>query len=169
MRAKASNRSEPDIWSNWQTLSQGPGRFETALGRERFNGSDVSLYGVYRFQLRVKAPPVPVASDGTSGGGAAANTVQPAAGLSALQLVAYFENGIMSIPQIFDGRNTIHFRLKDASKLDGPLAVTWRYQTPAGEREHHKVLNASDFQANEAAYVLDAPDLIRCNALQVAY
>jgi hypothetical protein len=169
LRAKASNRSEPDVWSNWQKLSQGPGRFETALGRERFNGSDVSLYGVYRFQLRVNAAAGPLAPDGTSGAGAPANSLQTPAGLSALHLVAYFENGIMSIPQIFEGRNTIHFRLKDAAKLDGPLAVTWRYQTPAGEREHQKLLQASDFQANEAVYVLDAPDLIRCNSLQVAY
>jgi hypothetical protein len=155
LQAKASGRAAPDVWSAWQTLSEGPGRFEIALGRERFNGRDVSLHGVYRFQVRVK-----VSSGNPSHG---------ASGLSALQLEAYFENGIMSIPQIFAGRNTVHFTLNDSSKLDGPVAVTYRYQTPAGAREHRKVVEASEFRNNQAVYVLDAPGLIRCNSLEVAY
>jgi hypothetical protein len=171
MRAKASNLTEPDVWSPWQTLSRGPGRFEVALGRERFNGRDVSLHGVYRFQIRVR-----VVSGSTASGSRAAsarialgNNDAAPAGLSALQLVAYFENGIMSIPQVFAGRNTVHFKLNDASKLQGPIAVTYGYQTEQGSREHRQVLQASDFRDNEAAYSLDAPGLIRCNSLEVAY
>jgi hypothetical protein len=75
----------------------------------------------------------------------------------------------MSIPQIFEGRNTVHVELNDSAKLSGPLEVTYRYQTPSGERKHRKVLQVSDFRNGEAAYVLDAPDLIRCNSLEVAY
>jgi hypothetical protein len=162
LRAKAASRAEPpDVWSPWQTLSQGSGRFAVALGRERFNGRDVSLHGVYRFQVRVKA---------ASGGGTDSKGSRGAgSGLSALQLEAYFENGVMSIPQIFEGRNTVHFKLNGSSKVSGPIEVTYRYQTPAGEREHRKVLQPSDLHGNEAAYVLDAPGLIRCNSLTVAY
>ncbi len=168
LRAKSSNRSQPDVWSEWQTLSQGHGPFEAMLGRERYNGRDVSLHGVYRFQVRVKAT---AASTGTSGssGSATHSSSAAAAGLNALQLVAYFENGIMSIPQIFDGRNTIHFRLNDAAKLDGPVVVTYHYQTPSGERENRKLLQPADFHDNEATYILEAPGLIRCNSLEVAY
>jgi hypothetical protein len=162
LRAKAASRAEPpDVWSPWQTLSQGPGRFAVALGRERFNGRDVSLHGVYRFQVRVKTASL--------GGSAPKGSRGAAAGLSALQLEAYFENGVMSIPQIFEGRNTIRFKLNGSSKVSGPIEVTYRYQTPVGEREHRKVLRQADLQGNEAAYVLDAPDLIRCNSLTVAY
>jgi hypothetical protein len=152
LRAKASNRREPDFWSEWQSLSRTPGRFEVALGRERFNGKDVSLHGVYRFQLRVK-----VAGGGT------------ASGLSALQLTAHFENGVMSIPQIFEGLNTVRFKVNDGSKLNGPIEVIYRYETAAGERSHRQVLQPSDFRGNEAAYVVDAPGLIRCNSLAVVY
>ncbi len=150
--AKASNRSEPDLWSPWQTLSERPGAFEVALGRERFNGKDVSIHGVYRFQLRVKAA-----------GGAETS------GLSDLKLTAYFENGIMSIPQIFEGRNTVHFRLNDSSKLSGLVEVTYRYETAAGEKTHRQVLKPSDFQSNVATYVVNAPGLIRGKSLAVSY
>jgi hypothetical protein len=92
-----------------------------------------------------------------------------ASGLSALQLVAYFENGIMSIPQIFEGRNTVRFKVNDSSKLNAPIEVTYRYETPAGERKHHQVLQPADFRGNEASYVIDAPGLIRCNSLAVVY
>lgn len=179
LRAKASNRTEPDVWSQWQALSRGPGRFEVALGRERFNGKDISLHGVYRFQVRVNvaagstsssSKPNSSVSDGSASNGSAAQGSRGAsAGLSALQLVAYFENGIMSIPQIFEGRNTIHFKLNDSKKLKEPVEVTYRYQTPAGEREHRKVLQPSNFRDSETTYVLDAPGLIRCNSLTVAY
>jgi hypothetical protein len=172
LRAKASNRSEPDRWSPWQTLANKPGNFEIVLGRERYNGKDVSIHGVYRFQVRVRIDES-AAPNGVSGGsssGSSPKENRPAtAGLNALQLEAYFENGIMSIPQIFEGRNTVHFQLRDSSKLDGPIAVTYKYQTPTGEREHRKLLRASDFRGNEATYSIDAPDLIRCNSLAIAY
>jgi hypothetical protein len=176
LRAKANSDADPEVWSPWQTLSQGPGRFAVALGRERFNGSDVSLHGVYHFQVRVKTAAGAASSStssGGSGGAAKAGAVSKgslgAAGLSALQLEAYFENGIMSIPQIFEGRNTVQFTLNDRSRVSGPIEVTYRYQTPAGEREHRQVLRASDLQSNQAVYVLDAPGLLRCNSLTVAY
>jgi len=102
--------------------------------------------GVYRFQIR-----------------------GPAAGLTALKLVLYFENGIMSIPQIFAGRNTIHFKVHDAASLKRPVRVTYRYQTSVGERAHTQDLTSKDFHGNIATYEIDAPGRVRCNSLTIAY
>jgi len=102
--------------------------------------------GVYRFQIR----------------GAARS-------LRALELEAYFENGIMSIPQIFSGRNKMHFQVRDATVITRPLTVTYRYQTADGERMHTHRLARSDFSGNVAAYEIDAPGLERCNSLTIAY
>ncbi len=155
LQAKATNMSQPDVWSEWESVHSGPGKFSVALGRERFNGTNVSIHGVYRFQVRVLAAANPARS-------------QPA-GLSALRLELYFENGIMSIPQIFAGRNTIHFKLRDASALKGPVKVIYRYQTAQGEKRHEQTLQAADFRQDTATYQIDAPGLIRCNSLSIAY
>ncbi|MCP5120465.1 MAG: hypothetical protein GY953_57460, partial [bacterium] len=120
LQSKPRNARQPDVWSEWQMLATSPGGFSVPLGRERFNGKDVSIHGVYRFQLR-------------------------AAGASTLKLTAFFENGIMSIPQIFDGSNTIRFKVKDSAQVDGPIQVTYRYQTASGEKRHEKALKPSDF------------------------
>jgi hypothetical protein len=102
--------------------------------------------GAYRLQIR----------------GAAAN-------LATLKLELYFETGIMSIPQIFAGRNTIHFKVRDAASIQRPVTVTYRYQTADGERVHTRTLASADLHANVATYEIDAPGLVRCNSLTIAY
>ncbi len=155
LRAKAANDEEPEVWSKWDVLHRGPGAFTSGLGRERFNGRDASIHGVYRFQVRIAV-------------GANPGRTAPA-GLARLKLTAHFENGIMSIPQIFAGRNEIRFKVRDASRIRGPIRVTYRYQTAAGEKQHTRVLNAADFHSNVASYSFDAPALTRCNSLAVVY
>ena len=154
LQAKPLNEAEPDVWSDWQPLRQGPGKFRAPLGRVRHNGRDVSIHGAYRFQLRLSVDP----ASGTD-----------AAGLAALRLEAWFECGIMSIPQIFAGANTIRFKLRDAAALRGPVTVTYRYETAEGERSHRRVLSTADFRGNEAVYDLDAPGLLRCKSLLIEH
>ena len=48
----------------------------------------------------------------------------------------------MSIPRIVAGDNTIRFKVADASKIQGPITVSYRYQTGAGEKSHVQVLRA---------------------------
>ena len=93
----------------------------------------------------------------------------PARSLKALELEVYFENGIMSIPQIFAGRNTIHFKVRDAAAILRPVTVTYRYQTADGERAHTQALARRDFDGKIATYEIDAPGLERCNSLTIAY
>lgn len=155
LRAKAADESVPDVWSRWQTLHSGPGRAAAELGRPRFNGRDVSIHGAYRFQIRVAVNPQ-------------AGRTAPT-GLSGLDLELYFENGIMSIPQIFAGANTIQFQLYDAAQLRGPMRVTYTYQTAGGEKSHTQVLHARDFHTNVARYSFNAPGLVRCKSLSIRY
>jgi hypothetical protein len=152
---KRSHVAEPDVWSEWQTLSRDPGRRRIELGRPRFNGKDNSIHGVYRFQVRVAVD---------------TDAVRTApAGLSALRLDLYFENGIMSIPQIFAGRNVMRFRVRDAASLSGPVEVVYRYQTDAGARSVKRSLKQVEFRNNEAVWTMDAPGLIRCDSVSVSY
>jgi len=155
LRAKAASESAPDVWSPWQTLCSGPGRATVELGRPRFNGEDTSIHGVYRFQIRVAVKP--------------RTSRRTPAGLSGLRFELYFENGIMSIPQIFAGANLIQFKLRDAAELRGPVRITYTYQTAEGEKSHTQILRAVDFHANVARYSLNAPGLVRCKSLSIAY
>ena len=155
LQAKAASESLPDAWSDWQKLVSGPGRSTIELGRPRFNGSDVSIHGVYRFQVRVSVSPQP------------GRTSPP--GLSALNLELYFENGIMSIPQIFAGANAMQFKLHDAAQLRGPVQVTYTYQGADGEKSATRTLHPADFHSDVARYSLNAPGLIRCKSLTIAY
>ena len=154
LQAKPRNESEPERWSAWDVVRQGPGQFTIPVGRERFNGKDASIYGTYRFQVRVTV-------------GSNPDRRKPA-GLSRLRISTAFENGIMSIPQIFAGRNVIHFKVRDASPIDGEVRVTYRYQTAAGEKENTRILRAADFSNGMANYTVDAPGLVRCNSLAIA-
>jgi hypothetical protein len=155
LQPKPRDRTEPDLWSDWQTLHSGAGTFRASLGRERYNGSDVGLHGVYRFQIRFSL---------------SANAArQQETGLGRLKLEAYFENGIMSIPRIVDGHNIVRFKVKDASKVRGPVTVIYRYQTSKGERVHEQTLHPEDFQNQVATYRFDAAGLIRCNSLAIRY
>lgn len=155
LQAKTLNESQPDVWSAWDQLHAGTGAFSSALGRERFNGREVSIHGTYHFQVRLRIAPN-------------AGRLDPV-GLKKLRLELFFETGIMSIPQIFAGRNTIHFKVADASKIRGPVEVVYRYQTEKGEQTHRQALRASDFHRNVATYQLEASGLIRCNSLSVSY
>ncbi|HSB14121.1 MAG TPA: hypothetical protein VLE22_06655 [Bryobacteraceae bacterium] len=155
LRSKPQNSGEPDVWSTWDTLYAGPGEFSVPLGKERHNGRQVSIHGVYRFQIRISAQPN-------------AGRRSPA-GLNSLKLGLYFENAIMSIPQIFAGRNTIRFKVRNSSELRGPVTVAYRYQTATGERSHERTLRASDFHDNVASYVIEAPGLERCNSLTIQH
>jgi hypothetical protein len=153
LRAKNSHEGEADVWSEWQSL--GGGNLKTGLGRPRFNGRDVSIHGIYRFQLRVTVDAAP-------------GRTQPA-GLSALKLALDFENGIMSIPRIFAGANTIRFQVRDAKLLQAPVRVTYKYRTASGPKSHVKTLAPADFIDNQATYKLEAPGLIRCDSVSITY
>jgi len=155
LRAKTNSAQDPDVWSEWQTLTSHPGNTGIELGRPRFNGRDVSIHGVYRFQVRVSVKPRPGR--------------QSMPGLNALALELYFENGIMSLPQIFAGQTTVHFKLRDAGALRAPVVVTYRYQTAGGENTHEPVLKHTDFKSGSATYALDAPGLLRCNSIAISY
>jgi hypothetical protein len=146
LEAKARNASEPDQWSAWQPLLPASGVRQAELGRTRFGPSEVSIHGVYRFQLRVRA----------------ADRVK-------LSLKLYFENGIMSIPPLFAGRNTLRLHVASASTLVGPVTVTYRFATAAGERTVSRALRPKDFEGDEAVFVMNAPGLTRCRSVSISY
>ena len=162
--AKPNNLSDPDRWMPWDTIAARPGRFQVRLDRGDAAAGKSSLHGVYRWQLRINL----AESDASlaSGGGE-----QVVAGLRSLRMLGYFENGIMSIPQIFDGRNTVRFKVEDPSLVQGEIMVTYRWQTAGGEREHNQRIVPGEmfYRDNEAVYTIDAPGLIRCNSLTISY
>jgi len=155
LQAKPKSESDPDTWSSWQDIASGPGVFKVELGRPRFIARDVSIHGVYRFQIRLSVSPNQRRS-------------RPV-GLSSLRLEAWFENGLMSIPRLFSGNNTIHFKVTDSKALTAPVTVTYAYQTESGEVQNRKILKPGDFQANTATYQIAAPGLKRCNWLKISY
>jgi hypothetical protein len=144
LRAKATRRDEPDAWSAWDTVHQGPGKFSVELGRPRFDGRRVSIHGVYRFQVRVR-------------------------GANAYRLETWFENNIMSLPRIFAGKNRVRFQVQDASQLRGPVEVIYRYRTAEGTQEHRRRIDPKEFRYNSAFYEIDAPGLVRCDSVAVRY
>jgi hypothetical protein len=155
MEPKTTGLGQPDVWSPWQAVCSGASAFQILLGKERFNGKDVSIHGTYRFQLRFSIAP---------------NTGRKTdVGLNSLKLETAFENGIMSIPRIAAGKNTIHFKVADAASVNGPFDIVYRYQTPSGETQHRQVIQPRDFVGNVATYSFDAPDLLRCNSVLVRY
>jgi hypothetical protein len=151
LQAKATSAGEPDVWSKWEVLDASR---KLELGRPRFNAKDISIHGTYRFQLRVSVPPTKSGSPG---------------GLNSINLTVLFENAIMSLPRIFEGRNRIHFSLRDSSLLRSAVEVTYRYRTTAGEKEHRQILKPSDFSLNTASYLLDAPGLTKCVSVSARY
>lgn len=98
--------------------------------------------GVYRFQLRGK----------------------PGA---AVALTLHFENGIMTLPRIMEGRNRVRVQLRTAPSA--PLRVTYRWDTAAGLKSHQKDLQPGDFRDGAATYAIDAPGLVRCRSVEVRY
>jgi hypothetical protein len=106
----------------------------------------LGIHGKYRFQLRVRAP------DRTK-----------------LKLKLYFETGIMSIPRLFAGKNTLRFRVADPTALQAEVTVVYRYETAAGEKTHRHVLRRAEFRGGEAVYTVDAPGLLRCRSVSISY
>ncbi len=155
LRPKPANRAAPDRWSEWQTIHAGPGKFNVELGRDRFNGADVTIHGKYHFQLRLSLQDNPQRRD--------------TAGLRELNLHLTFENGIMSIPRIQTGGNLIRFKVQDASAIQGPIDVVYRYETHQGLQSHSQTLYRVDFVDNEAQYRFDVDDLVRCDSLLIKY
>src|SRR5690606_5649847 len=152
---KPNTTSEPDNWSEWQILHEGGDPFKIELGRVRYNESEVSIHGKYRFQVRISFRENP-------------SRVQPV-GLNSLALDSYFETGIMSIPQIFAGDNRVHFKVNDSSQVEAPIEVIYEYQTDSGRQQHRQLLRPGDFVKNVATYQLSAPGLKRCNSLTIRY
>lgn len=152
---KRQHEDVPDEWSPWRTIASGSPVFEVELDRQSAARGEASVHGVYRFQIRLSL-------------GQNAERPRPV-GLKSLRLEAWFENGIMSIPRIARGENTVHFKVRDASAVRGPIEVTYAYQTNEGERRHVRVLKPEDFRGNTATYRFEAPGLTRCNSLRVRY
>ncbi len=146
--------NEPDRWSEWQVLPASGSNLKTELGRPRFNGKDVSIHGVYRFQIRVNVK---------------GDSQKRSAGLSAFQMKLFFETSIMSIPPLFAGNNEMLFELGSANRLRGPVTITYAYEGKSGDRTHEQRLQPSDFKNNAASYRVSTPDLVRCRSVSIRY
>ncbi len=146
--------SDKDQWSQWQTLPASDGRLKIELGRPRFNGKDVSIHGVYRFQIRVNVK---------------GDSQRRTSGLSALRMKLFFETGIMSIPPLFAGNNDMRFELDDASRLRGPVTISYAYDSKAGKRTTEQRLLPSDFKQGVASFSVRVPDLTRCDSVSIRY
>jgi hypothetical protein len=90
-------------------------------------------------------------------------------GLKALGFKLFFENGIMSIPQLTAGRNSISFKVSDSKALKAPVSITYDYKNSQGAVQHKMTLEPKDFNSNHATYIVNAPGLLRCEALKIEY
>lgn len=153
LEPKTRNASQPDQWSVWQPLLAGEGPKAVSLGRARFNGKDQSIHGVYRFQIRVVVKPNPARTS--------------PAGLMSIALKLDFENGIMTIPPLFDGGNTLS--LRTAVAPSSPVTISYAYQTAAGAKTARRTLSPSAFSSGEAKFNLNVPGLTRCNSVSISY
>ena len=92
-------------------------------------------------------------------------------GLGDLSLLAFFENGIMSIPQLSSGGNTIRFKVEDPAQVKSDILVIYNWQDTEGSPESHemRLTPAMFYKDNEAVYHIDAPGLARCNSLVISY
>jgi hypothetical protein len=153
LAARPRNAGGPEEWSAWQALPAGEGPQAAELGRPRFNGQDVSIHGRYRFQLRLRVEPEAAR--------------RSPAGLQSIALKLYFENGIMPIPPLFDGLNTL--RLGVAAPPAAPFTVTYQYETEQGVRTVSRRLPPAALSTGEAPFTLRAPGLTRCKSVSIAY
>ncbi|HUU30048.1 MAG TPA: hypothetical protein VM123_19765, partial [archaeon] len=152
---KPRNISEPDEWLPWRTITEKTGRFMKVMDRTDAAEGLSSFHGAYRCQIRLRLDSSKEIST---------------AGLNDLKVVIYFENGIMSIPQIFDGDNTVRFKVEDPSRLKGDVFITYVWQTEDGEKSHRKrITQGSFYKDNEAVYNIEAPGLERCKGLIISY
>lgn len=154
--AKRSNLSEPDKWNPWKALASKPGTFRVALDRTDAAEGSSSLHGTYRYQVRFRFQSSSSAAQ---------------VGLADFGIVAFFENGIMSIPQIFAGSNTVRFKVRDVSGLDSDIYVEYTWEDREGRKASNRKRLYPElfFKDNEAVYTIDAPGLWRCNSLVISY
>jgi len=154
--------SQDNQWLPWKTLASKPGRFLITLDRADAAEGESSFHSTYRWQLRIRLTSSTKRPD-------SAEEAAPA-GVSDLDVVTYFETGIMSIPQIFDGENTVRFKVDDPAQVKGDLRVKYVWDTAEGEQSHEKLLSPRlFFKDNEAVYRIEAPGLERCKALIISY
>ena len=155
--AKPNGLDDPEQWLEWETLASRPGHFQSRLDRGDAAAGRSSLCGVYRWQLRIRL--------------AEGGSPEDLAGLNSLRVMGYFENGIMSIPQLFEGHNTVRLKVDDPAQVKAPVTVTYRWQSSDGERFHRQVIEPGEpfYKYSEAVYTIDAPGLLRCNSVTISY
>ncbi|MGW8181834.1 MAG: hypothetical protein ACWGQW_24150, partial [bacterium] len=148
--------SEPDKWKPWKVLASKPGPFRVGLDIADSAEGSSSFHGTYRYQMRFRFQAAAAASQ---------------VGLADFGIVSFFENGIMSIPQIFAGGNTIRFKVGDAAEIQSDIYVTYTWEDRAGEPGRHtkQITPELFFKENEAVYTINAPKLWRCNSLVISY
>jgi len=153
---KRFDLSEPDKWKPWKVLTSKPGPFRVGLDRADSAEGSSSFHGTYRYQVRFRFQSAAAASQ---------------VGLADFGIVSFFENGIMSIPQIFAGENTVRFKVGDAAEIQSDIYVTYTWEDRVGQPGSHtkQITPELFFKENEAVYTIDAPELWRCNSLVVSY
>ena len=144
LEAKALSPSQPDRWSEWTTLAEGPGPFEAAIGETLPNRG---VHGVYRFELRA------------AGG----------EGVRSLRVEADFETGIMSVPRLVEGENTVRMRLQESARPQGPIRVRYDYTANGQDASQEIVFAPAAFADGEAAETATIPGLERCNRVSIEY
>ncbi|MCE5271847.1 hypothetical protein LLH00_11270 [bacterium] len=142
-------------WLPWRSLADKPGEFLVTLDRTDAAEGGSTFHGAYRYRLRLKLAAAGQAS---------------AVGLSDLRIVTFFENGIMSLPQLFEGDNRVQFKVQDAAQVKGDILVTYLWSDSLGQRTDCKRLTPEMFfQDNRALYHIETPGLVRCDGLIVSY
>jgi len=153
---KRSNLSQPDEWKPWKVLSSKAGPFRVSLDRADAAEGGSSLHGTYRYQIRLRFK---------------ADASPSQVGLADFGLVTFFENGIMSIPQIFAGENTVRFKVRDATKIESDIYVTYTWEAQSGRQysDTKRIYPELFFKDDEAVYTISTPELRRCNSLVIEY
>ncbi|MEZ5361774.1 MAG: hypothetical protein R2748_05350 [Bryobacterales bacterium] len=146
LQAKALNPDQADVWSEWSAIAETPGPFQAGIGAESLNRG---IHGVYRFELRIV------------GGGTDA--------VRNLRIQADFENGVMSIPRLVEGRNVLRMRVDDASALSRPLRLRYDYRAGGAEASKEIAFRPEDFSDGVATKIVDTVGLERCNRVTVEY
>jgi hypothetical protein len=153
---KRFDLSEPDQWKPWKVLASKPGTFRVGLDRADSAEGSSSFHGTYRYQVRFRFQ---------------SNSSTSPVGLADFGIVYFFENGIMSIPQIFAGRNTVRFKVRDASAVSSDIYVIYEWEDREGKKGSNmkRLYPELFFKDSEAVYTIDAPKLWRCNSLLISY
>jgi len=152
--ARPRGPSQEAEWLPWKTLADKPGKFLVTLDRADAAEGASTFHGAYRYRLRLKL----------SAAGAASQV-----GLSGLRIVTFFETGMMSIPQLFDGDNRVRFKVADAGQIKGDIQVTYLWNGKEGQKSERKLLTPEMFfRDNQALYHIETPGLVRCDGLIIS-